>query len=101
MNWLSVVMNSDLNPLRDLPPARRFQVMTLLSLMWTTIFCLSAGAWFYYGELMIFHMLLAAGTLVTGATFETSRARPAAQKSTYRSYPAKDGTARYDDVWGA
>ena len=101
MNWLSIVMNSEINPLRDLPPARRFQVMTMLSLMWTTIFCMGASAWFYYGELMVLHLLLAAGTLVTGATFETARARPAVQKNIYRDHPARDGTARYDDVWGA
>ncbi len=101
MNWFSVVMNSDLNPLRDLAPARRFQVMTMLSLMWTTIFCMGAGAWFYYGELMVFHMLLAAGTLVTGATFETSRQQSSAARLTYRDYPERDGTARYDDIWGA
>lgn len=100
MNWFSVVMNSEINPLRNLAPARRFQVMTLLSLMWTTIFCMGAGAWFYYGELMVFHMLLAAGTLVTGATFETARHTATPQPATYRDHPARDGTARYDDVWG-
>ena len=102
MNWFTIVMNSELNPLRELAPARRFQVMTILSLMWTTIFCMGASAWFYYGELIVFHMLLAAGTLVTGATFETARnPTPApAQRATYRDHPASDGTARYDDVWG-
>jgi hypothetical protein len=94
-------MNSELNPLRDLPAARRFQIMNMLSLMWTTIFCMGASAWLYYGELMAFHMLLAAGTLVTGATFETARTRPAVRNATYRDHPAGDGTARYDDVWGA
>jgi hypothetical protein len=50
---------------------------------------------------MAFHMQLAAGTLVTGATFETARTRPAVRNATYRDHPAGDGTARYDDVWGA
>lgn len=99
LNWYRVVMNSNLNPLRKLQPAFRFQVMTVLSIMWTTIFCMGAGAWFYYGELIVLHLLLAAGTLITGATFGAAEGR-VLQRATYRDYPATDGTARYDDVWG-
>lgn len=93
-------MNSEINPLRNLRPAFRFQVMTILSVMWTTIFCAAAGAWFYYGELIAVHVLLAAGTLITGVTFNAAKTG-ALQQATYRDFPASDGTARYDDVWGA
>lgn len=89
-------MDSDVNPLRNLPAAQRFQVMLFLSVMWTTIFSAGAGAWLWYGELMIAHVLVAFGVLVTGLTFRRAEA-----SSTYRDFPAKDGTARYDDVWGA
>ena len=34
----NVVMNENLNPLRDLPSAQRFQTMLGLSVMWTTLF---------------------------------------------------------------
>jgi hypothetical protein len=37
--------------------------------MWTTVFCLSFGAWFWYGELIVLHLLMAGATLVTGVTF--------------------------------
>ena len=57
------VMDSDYNPLRSLLPAQRFQVMVLLSVMWTTIFCAAAGAWFWYGELIAVHLLFAFGFL--------------------------------------
>jgi len=46
------VMDSSVNPLRTLPAAQRFQLMLFLSVMWTNIFCLSAGAWVWYGELI-------------------------------------------------
>ena len=90
------VMDSDVNPLRSLPRAQRFQIMVTLSIMWTTIFCAGAGAWFWYGELIVAHMLIALGILVTGVTFHR-----ASSVSTYRDHPLGDGTARYDDVWGA
>ena len=90
------VMDSETNPLRHLPPIRRFQAMVLLSIMWTTIFCAGAGAWLWYGELIVLHLLVALGFLVTGLTFHQAK-----RVATYRDYPLKDGTARYDDVWGA
>ena len=62
-------MRSEINPLRNLPPAQRFQVMIFLSVMWTTIFTASMTLWVWYGELMTAHILLALGTLITGYTF--------------------------------
>ena len=91
------IMDPSQNPLARLRPQRRFQLMTVLSIMWTTIFVTVAGLWFLWDELILGHMLLAAGTLVTASTFRSARARQA----TYRDYPRRDGTPRYDDVWGA
>ena len=90
------LMDPDTNPLRHLPPAQRFQVTIYLSLVWTTIFCAAAGAWLWHGELIVVHVLIASGFLVTGWTFENAK-----RVNTYRDFPIKDGTARYDDVWGA
>ena len=85
------VMDSKINPLRNLPPAQRFQAMVLLSIMWTTIFCAGAGAWLWYGEIVVLHLLVAAGFVVTGVTF-----RRASRMAGHRDHPAKDGTALYD-----
>lgn len=63
------IMDSNINPLRGMPPIRRFQVMVYLSFMWTAIFCAGAGAWFWYGELVVLHVMVAAGFLVTALTF--------------------------------
>ena len=95
INLYGLIMDPDKNPLRNLPIAQRFQLMLLLGMMWTTIFCASFSLWFYYGELAAAHILFAIGFVVTGLTFQ----RSAATKS-YRDYPSKDGTNRYDDVWG-
>ncbi|MDB3953568.1 hypothetical protein N9452_06765 [Alphaproteobacteria bacterium] len=89
------LMSEKENPLNALPSAQRFQLMLWLSLMWTSIFCGIAGAWLWYGELMIGHLLFAMGFAVTGVTFSSVK-----QGGTYRDVPASDGTTRYDDVWG-
>ena len=49
------IMDSQRNPLRALPPAQRLQAMIILSVMWSTIFCLSTTAWVWYGELVVGH----------------------------------------------
>src|SRR5215217_1948824 len=54
------VMDSNVNPLRALRPAQRFQTMAVLGTMWTTIFCGAAGAWLWYGELVTLHLLVRA-----------------------------------------
>jgi hypothetical protein len=64
-----VVMNENKNPLQRLPKAQRFQIMVFLSCMWTTVFCLAIGSYGYWGELLLGHVSLAAGVLITGVTF--------------------------------
>jgi len=34
--------------------------------MWSTIFSAAAGAWFWYGELIVGHLMLALGVIMTG-----------------------------------
>jgi hypothetical protein len=72
-DWYRVIMNSDRNPLSDLPRAQRFQIMVVLGLMWTAIFSAIAGVWFLYEALVILHMLAATGVVLTGATFRAAR----------------------------
>ncbi len=96
MNDFDFLMNERKNPLSVLPPMQRFQLMSLLGLMWTLIFCIGSGAWLWFGELAIGHVLVAAGFLVTGLTFRSANQL----NKTYRDFPRADGSARYDDVWG-
>jgi hypothetical protein len=63
------IMDSNVNPLRALPPVQRFQTMLYLAVMWTTMFCAAAGAWMWYGAIVVAHLLIAFGFVVTGLTF--------------------------------
>lgn len=71
------VMDPSVNPLNALPPGQRFQTMVYLSMLWTAIFCLGTGAWVWYGELIVLHVLVALGVVVTGTTFHRASSRQA------------------------
>jgi len=88
------IMDSNRNPLRDLPRQQSFQIMVVLSLMWTSIFCMMAGAWLWYGELIVLHVLFALGLAFTGVTLHSAQ-----KLATHRDHPRSIGTARYDDMW--
>jgi hypothetical protein len=83
------------NPLRRLPPAQRFQIMTVLALMWSVVFSAGAGNWLWFGELVGFHLLVLLAIATTASTFRISRA--AMPRDRYRR---ADGTASNDDIWG-
>jgi len=101
-NYYDLVMNPEANPLNALRPQLKFQLMVYLSLMWTTIFCLSFGAWSYYGELVVGHVLFALGIVVTAMVFTHARGGSGKGRvRTYRDATRSDRTPRYDDVWGA
>ena len=68
-----VVMNPSLNPLSSLPKPQRFQIMVILSVMWSTIFCAVGGLWLYYGAFVLGHLLLLLGVVATGITFRSAR----------------------------
>ena len=95
------IMDSERNPLSSLPPAQRLQAMLILSVMWSTIFCLTTTSWFWYGELVVGHVLLIIGVAITAMTFRAAAGKKQVSIATYRDHPRKDGTSRYDDVWGA
>ncbi len=95
-NLYDLIMDPKRNPLRHVHPAQRFQIMLMLSIMWTTIFTAAIGIWFAYGALLVGHALVLIGIAVTAHVFR----RYSKENGTYRDYPREDGTARYDDVWG-
>ena len=95
MNLYRLIMDPDINPLSVLPKAQRFQIMTYVSIIWVTIFCAIAGLWAFYGSLIVTHLMVALGFAITSRSFST---KPSAV--TYRDVPRKDGSPRYDDVWG-
>jgi hypothetical protein len=86
----SAIMDPSINPLKIMPPTQRFQTMLYLSIMWTTIFCAAAGAWVWYGEIVVAHLLVAAGFALTGLTFRAAsrNARPLTSPSATSAAPA-------------
>lgn len=70
--WFDTIVNSDRYALNGLPPQQRFQIMTVLGSMWTAIFCAATGAWLWYGEIVIAHMLVALGLVATSVTFRST-----------------------------
>jgi hypothetical protein len=86
----SAIMDPSINPLKTMPPTQRFQTMLYLSIMWTTIFCAAAGAWVWYGEIVVAHLLVAAGFALTGLTFRAAsrNARPLTSPSATSAAPA-------------
>ena len=66
----STVMNADQNPLLSLPKTTRFQLMTVLAFMWSTIFCISVGLFTWIPEFVFAHViLLLLGIFGTGFIF--------------------------------
>ena len=89
------IMDASKNPLKNLPQVQRFQLMVLLSIMWSTVFSIAIGSWFWWGELVVGHVAVAVGIILTSLTFSS------AKRKTHRDYyKNKDGSSRYDDVWG-
>jgi hypothetical protein len=69
------VMNPDQNPLLRLPKIVRFQLMTILAFMWSSIFCLSAGLFVWFPEFVFGHvLLLLLGIFGTGYIFRVRTA---------------------------
>lgn len=71
--WIRTIIDSDRYALRELPPSQRFQIMTTLSLMWTAIFCAATGAWLWYGQIAVAHVLVALGLVATSVTFRSAK----------------------------
>jgi len=73
LSWYRTIVESDRYALADLPPSQRFQIMATLSLMWTAIFCAGTGAWLWYGQIAIAHVLIILGLVATSAIFRSAR----------------------------
>lgn len=71
--YYNMVMDADQNAFSRLPRAQKFQLMTVLSYMWSVVFALGVGSIFAFGTSVIFHMLLLIGTFITAELFYKSR----------------------------
>ena len=52
------VMNAEKNPFGKIPKTARFQLMVVLSFMWSGIFCLSVGMLLWFPQFVFVHIVL-------------------------------------------
>ena len=77
-NSWNLIMDDRRNPLSNIPDMQtRHVVMQLLAWMWCIIFSLSVGSITVFSISAIAHSLLIGGLILTVATFETAKRKPA------------------------
>ena len=73
MKYWRLIMDERYNPLRGLPVAVRYQIMTVLALMWSTIFCAMVSVWHLFEGYVLGHVvLLTVGCVITNFTFRVA-----------------------------
>lgn len=72
-NFYRLLMDPEVNPLRRLPKAVRFQLMMVLSWMWSVIFCLWVWQIVFIGPTILGHSILLAGIFFTAEIFRRAR----------------------------
>jgi len=98
-NLYDLVMNPSRNPLQALPRMVRFQYMVILAYMWSVVFSIYLGTIALLGPSIAAHTILLIGVFFTADIFRRARNRSLSYDELFKD-PA-DGTAMYDDVWGA
>lgn len=98
-NAYAAVMDPERNPLAHLPKTVRFQLMTVLALMWSVVFCVWAGAVAMVGPSMLAHAVVLLGVFFTADVFRRFKYSPLNDHRSKFKDP-NDGCARYDDIWG-
>jgi len=92
-------MNTDQNPLRNLPKIVRFQIMSSLAMMWSIVFCAWMGLMHYAGTSIAVHAVLVTGIIFTADIFRrANNGQPLDHRRMYRD-PTDNGVL-YDDIWG-
>ena len=93
------VMNEERNAFSRLPKTTRFQLMTVLAVFWSAVFTISFSAYHYFGATVVAHVAVLLAVFFTADVFRRTREGRFHHRDAMRR--ASDGTARYDDLWGA
>jgi hypothetical protein len=93
------IMNSEKNPLRNLPRSVRLQVMVALSWMWSLIFGLWIGSTLAFGASVAAHMLLLVGVFATTEIFR--RAEERSRGFDEKPANAQEVAEAHEDLWGS
>lgn len=95
----AVVMDDEQNAFASLPKIRRFQIMTVLSLMWSAVFTAYIGSHLIFGPTVIAHLVVLVAIFFTADIFSRAEKETMHHRDAMRN--ERDGTAMYDDLWGA
>ena len=68
-HYYNLIMNSETNGLSELPNIVKFQLMTLLSFMWSIVFTLMVGSYLVLGPTLLLHILFLIGIYFTSEVF--------------------------------
>ena len=68
-NIYNIVMNSDYNGIANLPNMVKFQLMIILSFMWSIIFTLMIGSFLVLGPTIVLHIFFLIGVYFTSEIF--------------------------------
>ena len=97
-HYWNIVMDERHNPLQGLPMPVRYQIMMVLSMMWSLVFCMLVNLWSLFPYWIVGHfVVITVACLITNYTFKVAR------KLTHRDLNrSADGQyALYDDYWGS
>ncbi len=97
-DFYNFVMDHEKNPLSALPKMVRFQVMMVLSFMWSAVFTIWVGSIMVLGPTVLGHAAILLAVFFTADVFRRARIHAASHRDAMRD--PRDGTVLYDDVWG-
>ena len=93
------VMDPETNPFRALPPKVRLHYMMILSYLWSAVFTIWVGTPLLFGPTLFGHVAVLLAVFFTADIFRRARAQALSHRDRMRD--VRDGTALYDDLWGA
>ena len=73
--YYNLVMSSEINGLSELPNIVKFQLMILLSFMWSIVFTLMVGSYLVLGPSVLLHVLFLVGVFFTSTVYKSSKSQ--------------------------
>ena len=74
-NYYNLIMDAESNGLSKLPNMVKFQLMTILSFMWSIVFTLMVGSYLVLGPSVLLHVLFLVGVFFTSTVYKNSKSQ--------------------------
>ena len=92
-------MNDEEISFSNLPNTACFKLMTVLTFIWSVAFTISIGSYMLLGPTLVAHLAILIAVFFTADIFRRTRSANVHHCDAMRN--PRDGTALYDDMWGA